>query len=122
MKNEAIRHYLTIYAAAFIFLVFGIWEIVNPQYWNSFVPAFVSNFFSSVNLLVQVHGIILTLIGSFLILDFKRKIAAALGTLVMLDIVFSLLFESGFSSLLIRDTVITIFVLSLFFDDYKKEK
>ena len=120
MKNEAIRHYLTVYAAAFIFIVFGFWEIINPGHWSGFVPSFISNIFSNVNILVQIHGIVLTLIGICFVFGFKRKIASVLGTLVMLDIVFSLFLESGLTDLLVRDIVIAILIASIFFDDYKK--
>ncbi len=120
MKNEAIRHYLTVYASAFIFIVFGLWEIINPIYWSGFVPSFISKFFSNIGLLVQIHGIILTLIGICFVFGFKRKVASVFGTLIMLDIVFSLFIESGFSDLLVRDLVITILIASIFFDDYKK--
>lgn len=121
MKSEAIRHYLTVYAAAFIFIVFGLWEIINPVYWSGFVPSFISKIFSNINLLVQLHGIVLMLVGVCFVFEFKRKIASVLGTLVMLDIVFSLLVESGFSDLLVRDIVITVLIASIFFDDYKKQ-
>lgn len=121
MRNEAIRHYLTVYAAAFIFIVFGLWEIINPVYWSGFVPSFISKVFSNVNLLVEIHGIVLTLLGICFVFEFKRKIASVLGTLIMLDIVFSLFLESGFSDLLVRDIIITILIVSIFFDDYKKD-
>ncbi len=120
MKNEAVRHYLTVYAVTFIFLVFGVWEIVNPQYWSVFVPSFISGLFNSINFLVQIHGFVLVVLAISLIFGFKRKLTAILGTLIMADIVFSLFIGSGFSDLLIRDIVITLFVASLYFDNYKK--
>lgn len=121
MKNETIRHYLSLYAVSFIFIVFGIWEISNPLYWSGFVPSFISKIFSNINLLVQIHGIILAAVGMMFAFDFRTKVASAIGTLVMLDIVFSLVFESGFSSLVVRDFVILLLVASVFFDDYKKK-
>jgi uncharacterized membrane protein len=120
MESEKIRHYLATYAVSFIFIIFGIWEIINPQYWAGFVPSFVSRLPGSANFLVQIHGIVLAAAAISLAFDFKRKIAAALGTLMMLGIVISLYIDSGFSTLLIRDIAITLFVASLFFDDYKE--
>ena len=43
-KNDKIRHILTRLAVAQVLIIFGIWEIVQPVYWNSFVPTFVSSF------------------------------------------------------------------------------
>ena len=37
-KNDKIRHILTRLALAQVLIIFGIWEIVQPVYWNSFVP------------------------------------------------------------------------------------
>ncbi len=116
MRPDSIRYYLVTYAISFIFIVFGIWEIINPSYWSVFVPGFISGVLGNVSVLVMVHGIILALIGLSLAVGFHKKITSALGTLMMMGILISLYIGSGFTTMFVRDLVITVFTASLFFD------
>ncbi len=120
MKHEAIRKYLTNYSLALIFIVFGIWELVNPVYWSGFVPALISNFLGNI-MIVRVHGLVLAAIGVALAVGYKIKLASAIGTLVMLGIVISLYIEAGFTTILVRDFVIMCFTASIFFDNYREK-
>ncbi len=115
MEKNKIRRCLSIGASAFIFLVFGIWELVNPEYWARFVPSSLFNF--NPTILIIVHGIILTLLGVWLITGKWLRVAAIAGTLVMAQIVLSLIVSSGFSDLVVRDFTIMLFVLSLAFEE-----
>lgn len=109
-----VRHYLMVAAMAFIFITFGVWELINPQFWNSYVPSFLYAF--NLNTLVTIHGAVLTLAGLWLLSGKFRKYAAILSTLIMLEIVGSLVLESGFSPLLVRDATILIVSVALIFD------
>ena len=120
MKHEAIRKYLTNYSLALIFIVFGIWELVNPVYWSGFVPALISNFLGNI-MIVRVHGLVLAAIGVALAVGYKIKLASAIGTLVMLGIVISLYMGAGFTTILVRDFVIMCFTASIFFDNYREK-
>lgn len=120
MKPEVIRRYLATYSVSLIFVIFGIWEIINPVYWSGFVPVFISNILGNV-LIVRIHGFILAVIGISLSIGFKRKLMSALGTLMMLIIVISLYTEAGFTTIFVRDFVIMCFAASIFFDNYKEK-
>jgi len=102
------------FSVFFVFIVFGVWEIINPGYWAGFVPSFVST--SLAPLLVRIHGVVLSIIAIWLITGFKRRIAGIFASLVMLDICVSLFISSGFSDLLVRDIAILIFAVSIIFD------
>ena len=114
MDNNKIRHYIAKYAIVFIFLVFGIWELIDPGYWSAFVPSFLSN---NALLLVRIHGTILSILAIWLAIGIYFRIAAVISSLIMLDIVVSLFISSGFSDLLVRDIVILLLAISLIFDD-----
>jgi len=120
MEAEKIRQYIAIAAASFIFLVFGIWELIDPQHWIGFVPA--SFYIFDPTILVVMHGIILTVLGIWIITGKWLRIAAIFGTLVMAQIVIALFILSRFSDLFVRDFTILLFVLSLAFEDNKTAK
>lgn len=116
MERAKLRHIISRVGVAFIFLTFGIWEIVQPTYWTAFLPQFVSAAADPARTVV-VHGAMLVALGASILLGFYINITAILGTLMMLSIVASLWMVSGFTDLLVRDTVITLFALTLALDD-----
>lgn len=116
MNNNKIRRYIVIGASSFLFLVFGIWELVDPNYWVGYVPPMLFKLMRP-NILVIIHGIILAILGLWIITGKQLKIAAIVGTLVMLQIVLALLISSGFTDLFVRDFAIMLFVLSLVFEE-----
>ena len=117
MDKDNIRHYINIVAVAFLFLVFGIWELINPQYWQGFVPSILYSL--NITLLIMIHGAVLSLLGIWILIGKWLKIAAIVGTLVMAQIVMSLIISSGFSDIVVRDFTILLFVLSLAFEKSK---
>lgn len=98
----------------FIFLTFGIWEIIDPSYWLGFAPSFVAKF-SNTLLLIKIHGVILSIVGLGIFFSKRTKLFAFLSTLIMLQIVVSLWLASGFTDLFVRDIAILIFSVSLLF-------
>ena len=120
MNTSKIGYYLRISSASFIFLAFGIWEIINPEYWQGFVPSVLFKF--NITLLILAHGIVLAILGAWLLTGKWLKAAAVTGTIIMAQIVISLFLSSGFSDLLVRDFAIMLFVLSLAFENNNKEK
>ena len=117
-KNDKIRHILTRLAVAQVLIIFGIWEIVQPVYWNSFVPAFVSSFMN-INLFVQLHGIFILILGVAILIGAYLRISATLAALTTLAVIVFLLISSGFSDIIVRDVVIVLAAASLVFDDVK---
>ena len=117
-KNDKIRHILTRLAVAQVLIIFGIWEIVQPVYWNSFVPTFVSSFMN-INLFVQLHGIFILILGVAILIGAYLRISATLAALTTLAVIVFLLISSGFSDIIVRDVVIVLAAASLVFDDVK---
>lgn len=98
----------------FIFITFGIWEIIDPSYWLGFAPSFIAKFANAL-LLIKIHGIALSLVGLGILFNKRTKLFAFLSTLIMLQIVISLWLASGFTDFLARDIAILIFSVSLLF-------
>ena len=85
MENSKIMHYILIFAAAFVMLSFGIWELINPGYWAGFVPSFLSPL--NILLLVRIHGAVLTILGLWFLSGKKIKLASIIGAIILLEIV-----------------------------------
>lgn len=100
---------------SFVFLVFGVWEIIQPGYWTGFVPRFLESL--DLFLLVRFHGIILLIIGTGILSGFYIKKFAIAASLILLSIIFSLLVNFGFNDIVVRDIVILLFVSTLLFED-----
>lgn len=98
----------------FIFLTFGIWEIIDPNYWIGFAPSFLAKTENAL-LMIKIHGIVLSVIGAGIFFSRHVKFFAFLATIIMTQIVVSLWLASGFSDLLVRDISILIFAISLIF-------
>lgn len=106
---------LTRFGIFFLFLTFGIWEIIDPGYWIGFAPSFIVKSVSAL-LMVKIHGIILSIIGAGIFFSRRHlKFFAILASLIMIQIVGSLWLASGFTDLLVRDIAILIFAVSLVF-------
>jgi hypothetical protein len=101
-------------AAAFIFGVFGVWEVVQPAYWIGFVPNFLSTAINPIPLVI-VHGIVLTLVGIAFVGNRYVKFAAIVATLLMLQIIIFLFAVAGFNEILVRDMSIMLFTASFIF-------
>lgn len=102
------------FAILFLFLTFGIWEIIDPSYWVGFAPAFIAKSANAL-LMVKIHGIVLSIIGAGIFFSKYVKFFAFLATVAMIQIVVSLWLASGFSDLIVRDIAILIFAVSLMF-------
>lgn len=116
MENDKIRHVLLRIGVALIFVSFGMWEIVQPSYWIAFVPKPIAQMVSP-SLFINLHGLLLLIIGLGILTGTYLRISAMLAVLVMISIIASLWYESGFSDIIIRDMVVLIAALALVFDD-----
>lgn len=115
VNRNNLRHILTRLAIAVLFVGFGAWEIIQPGYWIAFVPPQLASLGAIT--LVTVHGVILLAIGLAVMLGIYLRIAAVLAALVMIEIMATLVFESGFTDLVIRDAVVLLLAVSMVFDD-----
>lgn len=102
-------------ALAFIFIVFGVWEIIQPGYWTGFIPRFLSGF--DLFLLLKIHALTLIALGLGLLSGVYLKKFAIASTLMMLSIVILILMNDGFNDILVRDIVILLFASTLIFED-----
>lgn len=87
----------------FVVLWFGGNEIMSPERWTVFVPAFLGITGDLLNYLVVAHGIVLALSGICLIFNFHRRLAASVVFLMILSIVFTLVSTSGLDEIAVRD-------------------
>ncbi len=116
MKKDRIRHLLTRFAVALVFMTFGIWEITNPRYWEGFLPSFLPAAISP-SLIILAHGVLLLAIGIAILTGFYLRIFSALAAIMLILIILSLLYLTGFIQIVVRDSAILLLTCSIFFDD-----
>jgi len=116
MDYDRIRHLLMRMALSLVFIIFGLWEIISPQYWQGFVPNFVASMMPNLHPLVMFHGAILLFAGLAILLGFYMRIASAVAFIMLLEINLSLIIESGFSDLFVRDFALLFLAAAIFFD------
>lgn len=100
---------------AAVFLYFGAGELLAPGPWIGYMPPFLPPHVAV--WLVLVHGFVLFLTGSGLILGTYWKLVAPLAVLLMGSVALELLFLSGPSAIWIRDLGLTGLALSLWATD-----
>lgn len=86
----------------FVVIWFGIQEVTSPGHWVAFVPHFLGAGQTLVHLVV-IHGVVLLAAGIALVFGIYRRFAAAVVTLMLLQIVVTLLFAEGLDEISVRD-------------------
>jgi uncharacterized membrane protein YphA (DoxX/SURF4 family) len=89
-------------ALGFVVIWFGINEIMHPASWTAFAPSFLGEG-SLVYNLVIIHGFVLIISGISLILGFNRRFFALILSLMLLDIIITLIYNSGLEEIAVRD-------------------
>ncbi len=108
------------FGLAFCFVSFGVWEIVRPAAWISYIPEFARWFDPA--LMVRMHGAVLLIVGLMVLFAILRRFSTTLALLIMLEIVFSLLISDGFSQILVRDITIAFLAGSLMADAWHRDQ
>ncbi|HED04523.1 MAG TPA: hypothetical protein ENI60_07135 [Candidatus Fraserbacteria bacterium] len=85
-----------------IFLWFGVAELLQPHMWTGYVPLLASGS-SAALFLVLLHGGLLWMLATALILGIAPRTAALLSVGVMLEIILMLLVGHGLSDIVARD-------------------
>jgi uncharacterized membrane protein YphA (DoxX/SURF4 family) len=116
LENSKIRHILTRASLAIIFIGIGIWEIVQPSYWATYFPSFITSLSYALTL-VMIHGAVLLILGIAVMLGLYLRISSLLCVLMMLSVIIGLYIGFGFTDLIIRDTAVLFIAVALFFDD-----
>jgi len=81
---------------------FGYHELVAPELWTGYVPV-LSATSKVAEVMVLAHGWALLLLAVALVAGIAPRLAAAISSLVLLEIVISLTVSSGLSDLVLRD-------------------
>ena len=84
-----------------VFAWFGYHELLNPGQWTQYVPV-ISESSSLAIILVLAHGWVLLVLAAALVAGIAPRIAAAIASVVMLEIVIALI-ASGWSDTALRD-------------------
>jgi uncharacterized membrane protein YphA (DoxX/SURF4 family) len=84
-----------------VFVWFGWHEVVQPGRWTQYVPVIAENS-RPATVLVAVHGWVLLALAAALLLGVAPRISAAIASVLLLEIVVSLL-VTGFSATATRD-------------------
>ena len=84
-----------------VFAWFGYHELLNPGQWTQYVPV-ISESSSLAMILVLAHGWVLLMLAAALVAGIAPRIAAAIASVVMLEIVIALI-ASGWSDTALRD-------------------
>jgi hypothetical protein len=90
------------WSLALVLFYFGLNEIISPQNWIAFAPAFVGTGTLAV-ILVTLHGIVLAAVGVMLVLNYYRRVASAVLVLLFIEITANLILQGGISDIAIRD-------------------
>ena len=98
----------------FVVLWFGANEVLYSPKWVSMVPKFLGTG-EVAGYLVILHGVILILCGLAFIFNFRRRMAAIVIVLMLLEIIFSLLAEGGLNPIAVRDIGLLGMALALTF-------
>lgn len=116
MQRAALPRLLSRIALAACFLGFGIWEIVAPRLWTSYLPSFLAGFHPI--FFVEVHGIVLTMVAIGVLTGYAQRFFTGLAALLLLNICIELFLQEGFTDTFIRDASLFLFALALHAEAY----
>ncbi len=107
---------ITSFALGFVFLIFGLWQIFNPNYWIGYLPEFLIKLDSS-SLILRFIGIFNFTVGLALILNFYPLIFSGLAVLHLIGVILSI---GIFNDVAIRDVALLILGIGIFWKNFKK--
>ena len=106
----------------FVFLWFGISEILNPRYWSGYVPQMAIELLPIPILpFVQAHGAILVFLAVCFLFRFYLRYVGVLALLVLLSIIGGLISMNGFDEVVVRDIGILGLALSVWLYEVKEK-
>ena len=111
-KNKDYSIFIIRVGLALVLLWFGIDEIINPENWFGYVPAWIISIIPiSLKLFIIFNGIFEIFIGALLLIGFKTRIIALISALHLLSITLSI----GYNDIAIRDFGLMLMAISLIF-------
>ena len=122
MKKFAIYYPLVMRGfLGFVLLWFGVNEILDPRYWSGYVPPLARSLFPfEVNLFVQMHGVVLALLGLLLFFNLYIRYTGFLTLGVLLSIISGLIMINGFDEIVVRDIGLFGLALALWLHSFKE--
>ena len=121
MRLPPLSVLLTRFALAFCFLGFGVWELIQPRMWITYVPTSLASVMNP-STLVLTHGIALTVTGLGILSGWMPKLFTGLATLIMLEICVEIFLQEGFTDIFIRDVSILLFTSAMFAKAWSSSK
>ncbi len=85
-----------------VLLWFGFQELWSPRMWTGYVPVLPSAAGATVGL-VLFHGALLTLLAVALVVGIAPRAAAAVGAVVLLEVILTLTVGHGLNDIAMRD-------------------
>jgi len=86
-----------------VFLFAGIDSLIHTYNWIGFVPVWVGHFGVSRELALHIHSVVEILLGLWLLINWKTRVAAFLAALDLLAIIFANGFGAGIFLITFRD-------------------
>jgi uncharacterized membrane protein YphA (DoxX/SURF4 family) len=101
---------------AFVFIWFGVNQIMEPQSWIDFVPEYITSFLHlDVTTVVYLNAAFEILCGSALLLGFSTRVVALLLALHMLDITFTVGLDDSIG---VRDLGLSCAMIAIWLNGY----
>jgi len=110
MNKKEIASVILRLGVSFVFLTFGIWQLINPTSWIGYVPGYVYGLGISVSLVVILNGILDLLIGVSLVSGIYLRFFSVLGILRLFLIIFSL----GWNDVAVRDIGLAVALIAIY--------
>lgn len=106
----------------FVLLWFGVNEVLDPRYWSGYVPSLVASFLPfGVNLFVQMHGVVLSLLALSLFFKFYIRYTGLLAVGVIFLIISGLIMIDGFNEIVVRDIGLFGLALAIWLHEVKEK-
>ena len=106
---------------AFVFVWFGVSEIVNPTYFRGYIPQFVSSLGFDNDLLIQIHGVLLVFLYVCLVFKIYIRFMSLAAVFVLGFIILGLLLtpDMGFNEIVVRDIGLLGLALAIWLNENK---
>lgn len=105
----------------FVLLWFGVNEVLDSEYWSGYVPPLVASVLPfKVNLFVQMHGVVLSLLALSLFFNLYIRYTGFMVIGVLLSIIGGLIMIDGFNEIVVRDIGLFGLALAIWFHSFKE--
>lgn len=120
-NRPSLSVFLARLVVAFCFVVFGFWELRDPDIWSAYVPAYMAAV-ASIELLVQIHGAVLIVTALGVLSGVWPRFWSLVATLQLLELCFVVFEGEGFSDVFVRDVSLLFFTAALCAATWNRQK